>query len=151
MAVDKNYRKTVKDNEDSILPLMLDLTNPSPGLGWANTERMSFMERQKADVGMALALIHHIAISNNVPLGSIADLFAKVCRYLIIEFVPKSDSQVERLLATREDVFPDYNQIGFEAAFLPFFETLQKISIEDSERTLYLMRVKNNLQAYRAG
>ena len=142
VAVDKNYRKTVDDNEDSILPLMLDLTNPSPGLGWVNTERMSFMERQKVDVGMALALIHHIAISNNVPLNYIAELFAKVCRYLIIEFVPKSDSQVERLLATREDVFPDYNQTGFETAFLPLFKTLQKISIQDSERTLYLMRLK---------
>jgi len=142
VAVEENYRKTLSNKEDSVLPLMLDLTNPSPGLGWASAERMSYIDRQKADVGMALALIHHIAISNNIPLDSVADLFSKVCRYLIIEFVPKSDSQVERLLATREDVFPDYNQTGFETAFLPFFDTLQKISIEDSERTLYLMRVK---------
>lgn len=142
VAVDKNYRKMANEREESILPLILDLTNPSPGLGWANTERTAFIERQQADVGMALALIHHIAISNNVPLESAADLFAKICRYLIIEFVPKSDSQVMRLLATRKDVFPDYTQAGFEAAFDRVFDTMQKIPIEDSERTLYLMRVK---------
>jgi hypothetical protein len=143
VAVDKNYRKVIEQSEKSMLPLMLDLTNPSPGLGWAGRERMSFVERQKSDVGMALALIHHIAISNNVPLDSVALFFSQICRQLIIEFVPKSDSQVERLLATREDIFPDYNLNGFEAAFSKHFSIQRKDEVKGSERTLYLM--KSNL------
>lgn len=139
VAVDKNYREMSSSGEGSILPLLLDLTNPSPALGWANTERSSFIERQRVDVGMALAIIHHIAISNNVPLDSIAKLFATICRSLIIEFVPKSDSQVKRLLATREDVFPEYNQTDFERIFQNHFKIVEAVQIENSERTMYLM------------
>ncbi len=139
VAVDKNYRASVLAGEQSILPLILDLTNPSPGLGWANIERSSFIDRVQVDVGMALALIHHIAISNNVPMSSVARFFSGICRALIIEFVPKSDSQVERLLATREDVFPDYHEEGFEAAFTIYFTLREKVLIENSERTLYFL------------
>ena len=142
VAVDKNYRKLALDDEDSILPLVLDLTNPSPGLGWASKERSSFIHRENVDVGMALALIHHIAISNNVPLASVAEFFSSVCSNLIIEFVPKNDSQVERLLATREDIFPEYNEEGFEAAFSQFFNIEEKVSIKGSERTLYLLKTQ---------
>ncbi len=140
VAVDKNYRALTGNDERSMLPLMLDLTNPSPGLGWAGIERSSFMEREKVKVGMALALIHHIAISNNVPMDAIARFFGAMCEFLIIEFVPKSDSQVARLLATREDIFPDYTLDGFEKAFAVAFEIIRKDTIENSERTLYLLR-----------
>jgi len=143
VAVDKNYQKMKHDNETSILPLMLNLTNPSPGLGWANQERPSFIERSKVDVGIALAIIHHIAISNNVPLEQVADFFSTICAHLIIEFVPKSDSQVKRLLSTREDIFNNYNETGFCNAFNINFDIIDKVEIEDSERTLYLMRNKN--------
>jgi hypothetical protein len=139
VAVDKNYRSMSLGKEDSILPLLLDLTNPSPALGWANAERSSFMERQHVDVAMALAIIHHIAISNNVPLDAIADFFARLCEHLIIEFVPKSDSQVARLLTTREDIFPEYNQEGFEFAFSRYFKIRDTAAINHSERILYLM------------
>ncbi|MDK1025102.1 MAG: SAM-dependent methyltransferase [Gammaproteobacteria bacterium] len=141
VAVDKNYREISASSEELILPLILDLTNPSPALGWANKERSSFIERQRVDVGMALAIIHHIAISNNVPLDSIAQLFATICRSLIIEFVPKSDSQVNRLLATRADVFPNYNQEDFETTFQHYFRTIEAVPVKNSERTLYLMEV----------
>ena len=72
VAVDKNYREVKGSSETAILPLVQDLTNPSPAIGWANKERMSFVERHQVDVGLALAIIHHIHISNNVPLGMIA-------------------------------------------------------------------------------
>lgn len=140
VAVDKNYLAARAGGETSILPLVQDLTNPSPAIGWANAERMNFGERHHLDVGMALALIHHIALSNNVPLPSISAFFRSLCEHLIIEFVPKSDSQVKRLLATREDVFPNYDEQGFEAAFSADFELLSAEKIEGSERTLYLMK-----------
>jgi hypothetical protein len=91
---------------------------------------------------MALALIHHLAISNNVPLPTLAHFFASVGRYLIIEFVPKEDSQVERLLSTREDIFPAYNPQGFENAFTGDFKILDAQPIAGSKRVLYLLERK---------
>ena len=92
---------------------------------------------------MALALIHHIAISNNVPLGNVARYLSRLGRKLVIEFVPKADSQVRRLLASREDIFGNYDQAGFEAAFSDFFTILRAEPIPGSERVLYLMSGKD--------
>ena len=141
-AVEQNYRTVKTQKEQNVLPLVLDLTNPSPALGWDNAERDSFGARGLVDMALALAVIHHLAISNNVPLPQLANFFAAHCRWLVIEFVPKSDSQVQKLLASREDIFPDYTREGFEAAFsLPF--TIHKSEpVRDSERVLYLMQAK---------
>ena len=123
-----------------LLPLLVDLTNPSPALGWDHAERASLLQRGPADCVLALALVHHLAIGNNVPLARVAAFLARAGRSLIIEFVPKSDSQVRRLLATREDVFPGYDRAGFEAAFADLFATEAAEPIPGSERILYLMR-----------
>ena len=139
-AVEKNYRDMRAKQEDNLLPLVLDLTNPSPAIGWQNRERDSLLDRGPVDCIMALALIHHLAISNNVPLTYLARFFAQMGRWLILEFVPKEDSQVQRLLATRTDIFPDYHAAGLEAAFQPFFEIVASRPVEGSQRTLYLMR-----------
>ncbi len=138
-AVDLNYQEAARKKDTHILPLVLDLTNPSPSLGWRNKERMSLMERGPADAVMALALIHHLAISNNVPLESLSDFFASIAPWLIIEFVPKTDTQVERLLSTRADIFPDYDQKGFEQAFRKNFVIRELMPVQDLERLLYLM------------
>ncbi len=141
-AVELNYRACRKENINTMLPLVMDLTNPSPDLGWAHQERASLESRGPADLLMALALVHHLAISNNTPLDRIAEYFAALGRNLIIEFVPKGDSQVERLLASRDDIFDNYTQEGFEQAFGSYFETLDRQSIRDSKRTLYLLQTK---------
>jgi hypothetical protein len=138
-AVEKNYLDCLEKSETGLLPLQLDLTNPSPGIGWANRERMSLLERGPVDMVFALALIHHLAISNNLPFSKISEFFHSMCKYLIVEFVPKHDSQVQRLLATREDIFPDYTQEHFEAVFGKRFNIQSVERIRDSERTLYLM------------
>jgi len=138
-AVEKNYLKCRRDGETNVLPLLLDLTNPSPGLGWENCERMSLLERGLADTVFALALIHHLAISNNLPLSKIACFFSRICNWLIIEYVPKTDSQVQRLLSTREDIFLDYTQPVFEEEFGKYFQIQDYVRIKDSERILYLM------------
>jgi hypothetical protein len=88
---------------------------------------------------LALALIHHLAIGHNLPLDRIASYLARLGRTLIIEFVPKSDGQVARLLLSRPDIFPNYTKEDFEKAFARYF-TINAISrVEDSERRLYLM------------
>jgi len=139
-AVEKNYLECKKNNETSILPLLLDLTNPSPSLGWEAKERMSLFERHGADTVFALALIHHLVISNNIPLDKIAKFFSNICKSLIIEFIPKTDSQVQRLLASREDIFSDYTIQSFEREFRKYFEISESVSIKNSERVLYSMR-----------
>jgi ribosomal protein L11 methylase PrmA len=139
VAVDAQYNLRKKRGPGNILPLLLNLTAPSPSIGWHNAERDGFIKRAQCDVVMALALVHHLAISNNTPLEHIAALFADLAPYLIIEFVPKSDTQVIRLLATRDDIFPDYHEIGFEQAFGKRFDIIKKETVEGSERTLYLL------------
>ena len=140
VAVESNYSQCKQNQETNILPLLLDLTNPSPAIGWSLTERSSLLERLAGSTVMALALVHHLAISNNVPLALVAKFFSEFADNLIIEFVPKHDSQVVRLLASREDIFSNYTKDEFESAFSARFKILESEPIEGSERTLYLMR-----------
>jgi len=140
LAVEANYHHVRENGETNLLPLLIDLTNPSPALGWAGTERQSFTARAKSDCALALALVHHLAISNNLPLEYIAAYLAELAPHLIIEFVPKSDSQVKRLLTSREDIFPSYTQAGFEAAFGQHFQIVEQSPITGTKRTLYLLK-----------
>jgi ribosomal protein L11 methylase PrmA len=139
-VVEKTYSNWRSRKVANVGAYVQDLTNPSPRLGWANSERDSFTDRGPADVVLALALIHHLAIGNNVPLEQIADWFGKLGRHLIIEFVDKEDSQVIRMLSTRRDVFIDYHQKEFERAFGKVFEIQSTHAIPNTKRTLYLMR-----------
>jgi len=138
-AVERNYRRVRAEGETGILPLLLDLTNPSAGQGWAGRERLSLEERGPADAVLALALVHHLAIGHNLPLDQIARYFARIGRHLVIEFVPKSDSQVKRLLLSRPDIFPHYTKDGFEQAFSRHFTIESSSPIQDSDRGLYAM------------
>ena len=138
-CVERNYLAARAAKETGILPLLMDLTNPSPAVGWENRERMSLLERGPADALLALALIHHLAIGNNVPLEMAARFFARAGHSLLIEFIPKPDSQVKRLLVTREDIFDGYTKEGFERAFEKHFEIRRRIPLADSERALYVM------------
>ena len=144
-AVEKNYRRIKKEKEGNLLPLVLDLTNPSPGIGWQNQERASLSERANADLIYALALVHHLAISNNLPLEMIAAYFRELAPWLVIEFIPKRDSQVRRLLNSREDIFDAYTREGFEAAFERYYTIHAQEDIQGSERKLYLMQTKQTL------
>lgn len=139
-AVEQNYLKTIEDGDKHLMPLILDLTNPSSSLGWASKERLSLVERGPADAVFALALVHHLAIGNNLPLIDIADFFSKIGTWLLVEYVPKQDPQVQRMLTSRRDIFTDYTQEGFEKAFKRFFIILSAQTIEDSARRIYVMK-----------
>ena len=142
LCVERNYIRLKKDNSEKILPLVIDLMNPSPSIGWDLEERPAFTERYKGDLSLALALIHHLAIGQNLPLDYVAKFMAKISPHLIIEFVPKEDSQVKRLLANREDIFPNYNKSGFEESFGAYFTILESKAVPESSRTMYLLRAK---------
>lgn len=141
-AVEACYRRVRDEKLNSLLPLRSDLTNPSPSQGWAHDERTSLADRGPADCVMALALVHHLAISNSVPLPMVAAYFAQLGDHLIIEFVPKGDSQVDKLLSTREDIFTDYTPEGFESAFGAVYEIVDRVPVQDSKRSLYLLEKK---------
>ena len=138
-AVERNYLQTRATHGERLLPLVLDLTNPSPALGWAHRERESFIARGPADLILALALVHHLAIANNLPLEMIGALLASVGRWHIIEFVPKSDSRVQQLLVSRQDIFPEYSPDGFEAALRKRFTVHARVQLTESDRQLYLL------------
>lgn len=136
-AVAANYLK--RDKLSSLmLPLVQDVVAPSPAIGWELGERFSLLQRGPADVVLALAVIHHLAIGRNVPFSKIATLLQKLGNNVIIEFVPKSDSKVQQLLASRPDIFPGYDTEHFEAAMGQQFKLISKKRIKSSERWLYL-------------
>ena len=139
-AAELHYRAIRRERTETILPLVADVANPSPGLGWAGTERRSLADRANADVIHALALIHHLAIGRNVPLEAIAAWFARLAPEAIVEFVPKGDPMVDFLLASREDVFPDYTLDGFRAAMATAYETLDEVPLEGTTRVLFRLR-----------
>ena len=148
LAVERHYNALRRGSgaaSQKILPLILDLGNPSSPLGWACRERDSFEQRCQADLLTALALVHHLVITAGIPLNRIAEYFARLLRSggtLILEFVPKGDSQIERLLAVRKDVFDDYSADGLRQAFDPYFEDVETTPIPESQRTLHQLRRK---------
>ncbi len=138
-ATERHYRLIRRDGTESIVPLVLDLANPSPGLGWGGEERRTLEERSNADVVLALALVHHLAIGRNVPLERVAGYFARLAPGLVIEFVPKEDPMVRKLLATREDVFADYTLDGFRTAFGTLFDIEEEAPVTGTARVLLRM------------
>lgn len=141
-AVEKNYLACIQERRTNILPLYMDLANPSPAIGWENKERMSLSERGPADAALVLALIHHLAIANNLPFENIAGFLSRSCNFLIIEFIPKDDSQIQKMLSFREDIFSEYNQQSFEDVFGRYFTIQARLEIKGSHRKLYLMQKK---------
>ena len=138
-CVKKNYALVRQNNETNILPLLMDLLNTTPAIGWGGSERLSFYERTKPNLVMALAIIHHLAISANIPLESIASHFAGLADTLITEFVPKQDEKVQLLLVNRKDIFPDYTLEGFEKAFKKYYKIEECIHSDCNDRVFYLM------------
>jgi len=141
-AVERLYWRIRETGEERILPLVMDLTNPSPDLGWGLRERRSIAARSKADVVLALALVHHLAIAHNVPLPLIAQFLAQLGEHLIIEWVPKEDPMVQRLLAHRRDIFAAYTEDGFRTALAHRFEVIGEAEVTGSLRRVLQLRVR---------
>ncbi len=144
------------DNDEKVLSLLqkkklgnvttlrIDLANPTPAYGWNSNERSSFLQRVAgAEFVLALALIHHLCISNNVPLQKLAEFFAGFAKLLLIEFVPKTDVQVKRLLVTRKDIFDEYDQENFLRHFSEHFFILSEKMVPGSDRVLFLIKNKH--------
>ncbi len=137
------YKFVNKNSIPNILPLILDVTNPSPALGFNNKERSAFHDRIKTELVVALALIHHLVIGKNISLEIIAEYFAGISQHLLVEFVPREDPKVQQMLASRKDVFEEYTINNFELYFNNYFERVKKENIPGTDRTLYLFKKKD--------
>jgi hypothetical protein len=140
LCVHQNYQRSRAESDHNMLPLLLDLTNPSPPLGFALDERSSFADRGQAGLVMALALLHHLRITGNAPLDRIARFLSTLGEHLLLEYVPKTDIMAQALLRSRKDTFFDYTEDGFKNAFDPYFEVQQTFPIAETARTLYWFR-----------
>lgn len=125
------------DRSSRIQPVVGDLTNPSPGMGWALAERGAWGDRGRADFLLALALVHHLAIGNNVPLDACVRFLRGIAPAGVVEFVTKDDPMVKRLLATRDDVFPDYSVEHFVACLEREFTIRRRQTTHDGTRVLF--------------
>lgn len=141
-CVDRIYVDCCREARLDVLPLVIDLAQPTPPAGWNLRERRALTDRGHPDVVLALALTHHLALGRNLPLPMVAEFFGQLAPHLIIEFVPKTDPNARRLLACREDIFPHYDQSGFEAAFGARYTIESRQPLEGTERWLYLMKRK---------
>lgn len=142
-CIERLYQSLKKTGEKNIQPLILDLAYPSPAIGVNNAERDAFISRAGSDLVMALALIHHLAIGKNIPLPVIADFFRRLSRkWLIVEFVPKTDEKIQLMLSGKKDIYEGYSEELFESVFNKYYRILKKQPIGASGRSVYLM-IKN--------
>lgn len=139
-AAERHYRTLRRDGRTDTTPLVMDLADPSPALGWAHRERRSLQERASDGILLALALVHHLAIGRNVPLPMVLGWLADLGSELIVEWVPREDAMAQRLLAAREDVFERYTEEGFRTALMERWTQLERTPITGSSRVLYHLR-----------
>jgi ribosomal protein L11 methylase PrmA len=136
VALDRAYERA-RHESLNFLPLHLDAANPSPEQGWLQAERKGFKRRTKGDGVLALALVHHLVIARNIPLDGVLNWITGVAPRGVIEFVPKTDPMVQRLLRLREDQFHDYAQDNFEDLLAAHGKIVNSRRVSSSGRTLY--------------
>jgi hypothetical protein len=137
------YRDLRSEGNEAILPLTMNLADPSPGLGWRGLERKAMPDRGRPDLVLALALVHHVAISANVPVREFLSWLASLGSALVIEFPTREDPMVKKLLAPkREGLHPDYELEFFERALGEMFDVERSERLESGTRVLYYARPK---------
>jgi len=140
LAVDRLYRRLRERADTSILPLVNNLADPSPGIGWRNRERKTLVERGAPDLVLCLALVHHMAISANVPVGDFVQWLADLGGDLVIEFVTRDDPMVKRLLRNKEDQYGDYHTPFFEQCLAACFDVQRRQALNSGTRILYFAK-----------
>ncbi|HKQ37976.1 MAG TPA: class I SAM-dependent methyltransferase [Verrucomicrobiae bacterium] len=134
-----------RDEKSNVLSLVVDIARPTPALGWRNGESASFLDRARGhfDAVLMLALVHHLQVTERVPLCEIFDLAAQLTKsLLLIEFVPLDDPMFQRLLRGRDALFAGYNRQVFEEACQRRFDIVRYAEVPGSGRRLYLLKKK---------
>jgi hypothetical protein len=136
-CVERLYLRLRTRGGKKILPLVMNLANPSPNQGWANGERLAFDHRNKPDLILGLALIHHICLSNNIPIPDFLDWLAMTGARLIIEFVDRNDSMVCEMLARKSETHEGYNLANFERELRSRYKVLLSGTLKGGKRMIY--------------
>ncbi len=139
-SVDLFYREARRERSEKILPLVMNLANPSPDQGWQGRERRSLPARGTPGLILALALIHHLRISANIPVESFLSWLATLGGTLVIEFVEKEDARVRQLLLNKDDTYDDYTRARFEACLARHFSLERSQALDGGTRVLYFAR-----------
>jgi SAM-dependent methyltransferase len=140
-VVDALYRSLREEGTKTILPLVMNIADPSPGLGWRGKERKPLPERGTPDLTLCLALVHHVVIGANIPMREFLDWLRELGTELVIEFPTPEDPMAARLLARkREGTHDDYTQESFERALSEAFEVERSERLESGTRVLYRAR-----------
>lgn len=137
LAVARLYRALRADGAERVLPLVIDLTNPSPSLGWRGAERKTLPQRGRPDLTLCLALLHHLVIGRNVPMPEAIAWLAELGGELIIEFVERDDPMVVKLLRNRAGQLIDYDRSTFEQSLERHFTVVRSETLCNGHRRLY--------------
>lgn len=140
LTVDRLYTELRAEGDERILPLLMNLADPSPNLGWRGLERRALADRRPVDLVLCLALIHHLVITANIPLYELVCWFGGLGSWLIIEFVTKDDPMVQRLLLSKEDIYNDYSLEAFEREIAQHFQEVARLPLPNGTRTLFFLR-----------
>ena len=140
-SIDRLYSELRRQQPSNILPLLMNVANPSPSQGWAQSERASLTDRGEPELTLALALVHHLVISANVPLPAIVQWLAGITRELVVEFISKDDPMVQRLLLNKDDTYVDYHREAFEQYLERWFKIESRAELPGGTRTLYHAKV----------
>ena len=143
MVIDRLYRDLRREGHETILPLVCNLADPSPALGWRGAERKSIAGRGAPDLILGLALIHHLVIGANLPLEEVVEWLATFGAHLIVEFVAKDDPMAQRLLLNKVDQFGDYDREAFERLLSAHLEIVDRTELASGTRTLYFARPRS--------
>ena len=135
-AVNNAFR-SAKEKKLNFLPLYFDASNPSSNLGWSQNERKGFMERVNFSGMLSLAFEHHLAIAKNIPLDQVIKWLIKIAPRGLIEFVPKNDETIKKMLTLKGDIFKDYNEENFKSLILKNAKINSEKLVSDSGRKIF--------------
>jgi hypothetical protein len=137
IAIDRLYSALKAERVANILPLIVNVTDPSPALGWRNLERKRIDERGRPQLVLALALIHHVVIGGNIPMSEFVQWLSDLGGDLVIEFVTREDPMVVTLLRNKEDHYADYDEAVFERELAARFRVVTRLPLGSGTRIMY--------------
>jgi SAM-dependent methyltransferase len=143
-AVNALYERCKTEDEQRILPLGINLVDPSPSQGWRGQERQSLENRGRPNLVLALALLHHIVIGSNIPLPDFIEWLRSLDAVIVLEFISKEDEMVKVLLRNKDDLYSDYTEEVLENCLYSVFDLQRKIKLKNGLRTLYYVTPKVN-------
>ena len=140
LSVERLYHSLKKEEVTNVLPLVMNLADSSPGLGWRGLERKSLIERGKPDLVLCLALVHHMVISANIPLHEFINWLAELGCSAVIEFPTKEDPMVKRLLRNKDDQYSEYSIDSFEQNVSRAFKIGKREEFSSGTRVIYFLK-----------